>query len=149
VTHIDPNVLQAAGATMTQEQFQPLLQCVDEKGNEIFVRYLGFKLEGDRKVFTLEVEASGLDESIEAPAAYDLLVHLARMVVRWEGPGDLPSSTPSSRSDPLTEEALDAAVKVVLQHKLVNIVNSILKQSSLQDLISERVRPLWQKVDGR
>jgi hypothetical protein len=65
------------------------------------------------------------------------------------GAGSLPAPEAHHLSDPLTEESLDAAVKVVLQHKLVNIVNSILKQSSLQDLITERVRPLWQRVDGR
>lgn len=30
-------------------------------------------------------------------------------------------------ADPLTEESLDAAVSVILQHKTVNVLNSILK----------------------
>jgi hypothetical protein len=40
-----------------------------------------------------------------------------------------------------TEVALDRAVRVILEHKGVNILNSLLKHSGLSSFIDERVRP--------
>jgi hypothetical protein len=56
-----------------------------------------------------------------AASTYDVLVKVARAIVRHEGAGR------PKPPDDLTEDALDGAVRVILKHESINLVNSILK----------------------
>ena len=99
--------------------FKPVFQCVEEDATVTDVFYRGYsRMQGERRQVQLEVVTS-----IDCDSSYDLLLHIARAIVERE---DRHKGAPAAR-DPLTEVALDAAVRVILQHKSINVINSILK----------------------
>jgi hypothetical protein len=112
-------------------------------------------------------ERLALQKETVLQAARTLISEFSTMPVRWDQyrsgayqafhdlrdaliQHDVLSKTPESPSTPspdvLTESALDAAVATLLEHKGINIVNSLLKQSALADFIDRRVRTMKRAV---
>jgi hypothetical protein len=98
-----------------------ILQHLHEDGTRVEV----YHLETQQSAFPGKAPRGDLVEiesnSGTAAFTYDVLVKVARAIVRHE------ETQRPKPPDDLTENALDTAVRTILKHKAVNVINSILK----------------------
>lgn len=102
------------------KQEEKLLQHAGEDGSRIDVVLLETAESSSyKRSLTLRVD---FENKLWA-TPYAALVALSRVVVAHEDRG----AVPPTRLLRMTEEELDWAVKVALQHRVVNVLNSLLK----------------------